>query len=155
MKSCSGWWILRLKKRKKVKTKCKVYWFGSMNVKETKDLHEIINLARNVRMTKQCFKEKKPRQRETWKIAAQKNHKKIIGIKANTQQTKIKASKRTLDATKHWNIIIKIIHARKPQEVSTKHKQAWINYPQWKKKIQKNCFNDVFFWKWQIYTYKK
>jgi hypothetical protein len=34
---------------------------------------------------------------------------------ANTQQTKIKASKRTLDATKHWNIIIKIIHARKPQ----------------------------------------
>jgi hypothetical protein len=38
---------------------------------------------------------------------------------ANTRQTKIKASKRTLDA-------------RKPQEVSTKHKQAWINYPQWK-----------------------
>jgi hypothetical protein len=52
---------------------------------------------------------------------------------ANTQQTKIKASKRTFDATKHWNIIIKIIHARKPQEGSTKHKQAWINYPQWKK----------------------
>jgi hypothetical protein len=88
---------------------------------------------------------------------------------ANTQQTKIKASKRTFDATKHWNIIIKIIHARKPQEGSTKHKQAWINYPQWKKNrknrktLRKNanlvssCFNDVFFffWKWQIFTYKK
>jgi hypothetical protein len=38
--------------------------------------------------------------------------KEIIGIKvANTRQTNIKASKRTLDA-------------RKPQEVSTKHKQA-------------------------------
>ena len=69
---------------------------------ETKDLHKIINLARNVRMTKQRFEEKKQRKRETCIIAAQKNHKKIIGIKvANTQQTKIKASKRTLDATKH------------------------------------------------------
>jgi hypothetical protein len=53
-------------------------------------------------MTKQRFEEKKQRKRETCIIAAQKNHKKIIGIKvANTQQTKIKASKRTLDATKH------------------------------------------------------
>jgi len=85
-------------------------------------------------MTKQRFEEKKQRKRETCIIAAQKNHKKIIGIKvANTQQTKIKASKRTLDATKHWNIIIMIIHARKPQEVSTKHKQAWITYHNEKK----------------------
>jgi len=93
---------IETKEKKKGKKKCKAYGFGSMSAKETKDLHEIINLARNVRMTKHCFEEKKPRQRETCKIAAQKNHKKIIEIKvANTQQTKIKASKRTFDATKH------------------------------------------------------
>jgi len=50
---------IETKEKKKGKKKCKVYWFGSMNVNETKDLHKITNLARNVRMTKQCFEEKK------------------------------------------------------------------------------------------------
>jgi hypothetical protein len=52
---------IETKEKKKGKKKCKAYWFGSMNAKETKDLHKIINLARNVRMTKQRFGEKKPR----------------------------------------------------------------------------------------------
>jgi hypothetical protein len=39
---------IETKEKKKGKKKCEVYWFGSMNAKETKDLHKIINLARTM-----------------------------------------------------------------------------------------------------------
>jgi hypothetical protein len=65
-------------------------------------------------MTTQCREGKKKKQDNVKhaKFQLKRIIKEIIGIKvANTRQTNIKASKRTLDA-------------RKPQEVSTKHKQA-------------------------------